>query len=94
MEINKDLVKKISKLSQLKIKDLDEFTEEFSKIVTYFEKLDKFKEYENHFPLVNPIENNLTLREDMPKEGLEKERILNSSSTVKDDHFEVPKIIK
>ncbi len=94
MEISRELIEKISKLARLKIENLDEFSEEFLKIINYFKKLDEFENIENYEPLSNPIKNNLTLREDVIGENLSREDVLKGSQTIKDDHFEVPKIIK
>ena len=93
MEISKELVIKISNLSRLEIEDVDKFTEEFKEIVKYFEILDNFKGIKELSPLVNPTQNTLRLREDIVKEGLNREEVLKGSNTIKENHFEVPKII-
>ncbi len=94
MEISKEMIKKIADLARLEIENLDKFRGEFEEILKYFEKIDNFPKYEDLPPLVNPVSNKLRLREDIvEKEKEEKTSYLKGSKTIKEDHFQVPKII-
>ena len=95
MEIDKKLVKKIASLSKIKVKDdqVDKFSNELSKIITWVEKLNEV-ETENVIPITNPSDIKIPFREDKVDGGKIEEKILKNAPEKKGGYFIVPKVIE
>ena len=95
MEIDKKLVKKIASLSKINVKDdqVDKFSNELSKIITWVEKLNEV-ETENVIPITNPSDIKIPFREDKVDDGKIEEKILKNAPEKKGGYFIVPKVIE
>ena len=95
MEIDKTLVKKIASLSKIKIKDdqVDKFSNELSKIITWIDKLNEVKT-DNVTPVTNPSDIKIPIRDDKVNDGKIKEKILKNAPETKGGYFIVPKVIE
>ena len=95
MTINKEAVKKISKLSR--IASNDEFeTSMIKDLNTILKFVDQLNEVDtkNIEPLSSVVEQKLFQREDMVKKMNEKEEILKNSPSKNENYFVVPKVIE
>ena len=95
MEIDKKLVKKIASLSKIKIKDdqVDKFSNELSKIITWIDKLNEVKT-DNVTPVTNPSNIKIPIRDDKVNDGKIKEKILKNAPETKGGYFIVPKVVE
>ena len=95
MEIDKKLVKKIASLSKIKIKDdqVDKFSNELSKIITWIDKLNEVKT-DNVTPVTNPSDIKIPIRDDKVNDGKIKEKILKNAPETKGGYFIVPKVVE
>ena len=95
MTINKEAVKKISKLSR--ISSNDEFeTSMIKDLNTILKFVDQLNEVDtkNIEPLSSVVEQKLFQREDVVKKMNEKEEILKNSPHKNENYFVVPKVIE
>ena len=95
MTINKEAVKKISKLSR--IASNDEFeTSMIKDLNTILKFVDQLNEVDtkNIEPLSSVVEQKLFQREDVVKKMNEKEEILKNSPNKNENYFVVPKVIE
>ena len=95
MTINKEAVKKISKLSR--IASNDEFeTSMIKDLNTILKFVDQLNEVDtkNIEPLSSVVEQKLFQREDVVKKMSEKEEILKNSPHKNENYFVVPKVIE
>ncbi|MDB4023259.1 Asp-tRNA(Asn)/Glu-tRNA(Gln) amidotransferase subunit GatC [Pelagibacteraceae bacterium] len=95
MTINKEAVKKISKLSR--IASNDEFETSMIKDLNIILKfVDQLNEVDtkNIEPLSSVVEQKLFQREDVVKKMNEKEEILKNSPNKNENYFVVPKVIE
>ena len=95
MTINKEAVKKISKLSR--IASNDEFeTSMIKDLNTILKFVDQLNEVDtkNIEPLSSVVEQKLFQREDVVKKINEKEEILKNSPNKNENYFVVPKVIE
>lgn len=95
MTINKEAVKKISKLSR--IASNDEFeTSMIKDLNTILKFVDQLNEVDtkNIEPLSSVVEQKLFQREDVVKKMNEKEEILKNSPSKNENYFVVPKVIE
>ena len=95
MTINKEAVKKISKLSR--IASNDEFeTSMIKDLNTILKFVDQLNEVDtkNIEPLSSVVEQKLFQREDVVKKMNEKEEILKNSPHKNENYFVVPKVIE
>ena len=95
MEIDKKLVKKIASLSKIKVKDdqVDKFSNELSKIITWIDKLNEVKT-DNVTPVTNPSDIKIPIRDDKVNDGKIKEKILKNAPETKGGYFIVPKVVE
>ena len=94
MTINKEAVKKISKLSR--IASNDEFeTSMIKDLNTILKFVDQLNEVDTKDiePLSSVVEQKLFQREDIVKKMNEKEEILKNSPNKNENYFVVPKVI-
>jgi|TARA_B110000444_G_scaffold157487_1_gene147241 aspartyl-tRNA(Asn)/glutamyl-tRNA(Gln) amidotransferase subunit C len=95
MTINKEAVKKISKLSR--IASNDEFeTSMIKDLNTILKFVDQLNEVDTKGiePLSSVVEQKLFQREDVVKKMNEKEEILKNSPNKNENYFVVPKVIE
>jgi len=95
MTINKEAVKKISKLSR--ISSNDEFeTSMIKDLNTILKFVDQLNEVDTKDiePLSSVVEQKLFQREDVVKKMNEKEEILKNSPHKNENYFVVPKVIE
>ncbi|MBT5899444.1 MAG: Asp-tRNA(Asn)/Glu-tRNA(Gln) amidotransferase subunit GatC [Pelagibacteraceae bacterium] len=95
MTINKEAVKKISKLSR--IASNDEFeTSMIKDLNTILKFVDQLNEVDTKDiePLSSVVEQKLFQREDVVKKMNEKEEILKNSPNKNENYFVVPKVIE
>jgi aspartyl-tRNA(Asn)/glutamyl-tRNA(Gln) amidotransferase subunit C len=95
MTINKEAVKKISKLSR--IASNDEFeTSMIKDLNTILKFVDQLNEVDTKGiePLSSVVEQKLFQREDVVKKMNEKEEILKNSPHKNENYFVVPKVIE
>jgi len=95
MTINKEAVKKISKLSRIASNDEFETSmiKDLNAILKFVDQLNEVdtKDIE---PLSSVVEQKLFQREDIVKKMNEKEEILKNSPNKNENYFVVPKVIE
>ena len=95
MTINKEAVKKISKLSRIASNDEFEtcMIKDLNTILKFVDQLNEVdtKDIE---PLSSVVEQKLFQREDIVKKMNEKEEILKNSPNKNENYFVVPKVIE
>lgn len=93
--ISREDVKHMADLAKLKFseKELDDFTGKFSEILSYVEQLNEV-DTENVEPTYQANEHYQTLREDVSKEGLTKEEVLENSPETQYGYFKVLRIVE
>lgn len=92
MEINKELIEKVAKVSRLKLteKEVKEFQPQFNEIIKFFSILDE-ADTKNVKPSFQPIEIKNVLREDkIIQKDLD---LLSNTKHKKDNFFTAPKTI-
>jgi aspartyl-tRNA(Asn)/glutamyl-tRNA(Gln) amidotransferase subunit C len=95
MLVTKKDVEKISELARLKFNEteLENFTEEMNKILSYVEKLNEL-DTENVEPLSHPNETINVFRNDELKQSISTEDALKNAPDKDDKFFKVPKVIQ
>ncbi len=94
MSVTKKDVEKIAELTRLKFNEneLDSFTDEMNKILSYVEKLNELNT-ENVEPLSHPNEDSNVFRDDVLKPSISTEEALKNAPDRDDKFFKVPKVI-
>ncbi|MCD6413569.1 MAG: Asp-tRNA(Asn)/Glu-tRNA(Gln) amidotransferase subunit GatC [Elusimicrobia bacterium] len=91
--MDRDGILRIAKLARLEIEDgkIEKFTEEFNKILSYFEKLGEVNTKD-----ISPflLKNENVLREDEVIRFKDRDRILGNAPDRQDDFFKVKKVIE
>ena len=95
MSINKETVKKISKLSRIASNEQFEesMIKDLNSILTFVEQLNELN-IKNIEPLSSVVEQKLFQREDLVKIMNEKEDVLKNSPHKNENYFVVPKVIE
>jgi len=95
MSINKETVKKISKLSRIASNEQfeDSMIKDLNSILTFVEQLNELN-IKNIEPLSSVVEQKLFQREDVVKIMNEKKDILKNSPHKNENYFVVPKVIE
>ena len=95
MSINKETVKKISKLSRIASNEQfeDSMIKDLNSILTFVEQLNELN-IKNIEPLSSVVEQKLFQREDIVKIMNEKEDVLKNSPHKNENYFVVPKVIE
>jgi len=95
MSINKETVKKISKLSRIASNEQfeDSMIKDLNSILTFVEQLNELN-IKNIEPLSSVVEQKLFQREDLVKIMNEKEDVLKNSPHKNENYFVVPKVIE
>ncbi len=92
--ITKEQVEHIASLAKLKFSEaeLDEFTNKFSDIVKYVEKLDEV-DISNVEPTYQVYDYNQKFRKDIVKEGLSREEVLQNTTEKQYGYFKLFNIL-
>jgi len=95
MSINKETVKKISKLSRIASNEQfeDSMIKDLNSILTFVEQLNELN-IKNIEPLSSVVEQKLFQREDLVKIMNEKKDVLKNSPHKNENYFVVPKVIE
>ena len=95
MPINKETVKKISKLSRIASNEQfeDSMIKDLNSILTFVEQLNELN-IKNIEPLSSVVEQKLFQREDVVKIMNEKKDVLKNSPHKNENYFVVPKVIE
>ena len=95
MSINKDKIKKISKLARISVDDkkIDDLTKDLSSIFKFIEQLNELNT-EQVKPLSSILNEPLRVRKDEIKDGKIREKILENSPQKNEEFFVVPKVIE
>ena len=95
MTINKEVVKKISKLSRIASNDEFETSmiKDLNSILKFVDQLNEL-DIKNVEPLSSVVEQKLFQREDIVKKTNEKKDILKNSPIKNENYFVVPKVIE
>jgi len=95
MSINKETVKKISKLSRIASNEqFEEFMiKDLNSILTFVEQLNEL-DIKNIEPLSSVVEQKLFQRDDVVRIINDKEDILKNSPDKNENYFVVPKVIE
>ena len=95
MSINKETVKKISKLSRIASNEQfeDSMIKDLNSILKFVEQLNELN-IKNIEPLSSVVEQKLFQREDVVKIMNEKEDVLKNSPNKNENYFVVPKVIE
>ena len=95
MSINKETVKKISKLSRIASNEQfeDSMIKDLNSILTFVEQLNGLN-IKNIEPLSSVVEQKLFQREDVVKIMNEKKDVLKNSPHKNENYFVVPKVIE
>jgi aspartyl-tRNA(Asn)/glutamyl-tRNA(Gln) amidotransferase subunit C len=95
LTINKEVVKKISKLSRIASNDEFETSmiKDLNSILKFVDQLNEL-DIKNVEPLSSVVEQKLFQREDIVKKTNEKEDILKNSPIKNENYFVVPKVIE
>jgi aspartyl-tRNA(Asn)/glutamyl-tRNA(Gln) amidotransferase subunit C len=95
MSINKETVKKISKLSRIASNEQfeDSMIKDLNSILTFVEQLNELN-IKNIEPLSSVVEQKLFQREDVVKIMNKKEDVLKNSPHKNENYFVVPKVIE
>ncbi|MGL5899326.1 MAG: Asp-tRNA(Asn)/Glu-tRNA(Gln) amidotransferase subunit GatC [Lactobacillaceae bacterium] len=93
--VTKEEVKKIATLAKLKYsdKELEKFSDQFQKIINYFDTLAKV-DTKGVKPTYQSNDLNNIFRDDIPIVSQEREALLKNAPTVKNNLIEVPAIIE
>lgn len=94
MAITIEDVDKIAKLAKLSFTDEEKqkFTEQLSQIISYVEKLNEL-DIENIPPTYHVLEVNNVFREDVVRQSMSQEKVLQNAPESKNGYFSVPKVI-
>lgn len=96
MSIDKDVVKRLSHLSRLKIpeENMDEMVTEITKIIGWVEQLQDV-DTANVLPMNSVVEEmKLPEREDVVTEGNIRDQVLANAPDAMDGYFLVPKMVE
>lgn len=95
MSINKETVKKISKLSRIASNEQfeDSMIKDLNSILKFVEQLNELN-IKNIEPLSSVVEQKLFQREDVVKIMNEKKDVLKNSPDKNENYFVVPKVIE
>lgn len=94
MQLTREDVQKVAALARLEFSsaELDDFTEQLGKIVTFVEQLDEVAT-EGVQPLAHPLEIHSALRRDECRAGLSRAAALANSPNHDDECFLVPPVM-
>ncbi|GAB6184099.1 Asp-tRNA(Asn)/Glu-tRNA(Gln) amidotransferase subunit GatC [Thermodesulfovibrio hydrogeniphilus] len=95
MKISKEMVKHISLLSRLELKEdeIEMYQEQLSRILDYVEKLNEVNTTDVE-PTSHVLSLNNVFREDIVKPSISREEALKNAPDATDKFFRVPKIIE
>ncbi len=92
MEITREIVERTAELSCLRFDNVEEFIEEFDKIVAFVEQIQELK-LEDVQPLYWPGSQSCSEREDKIIPPLSRKEALDPAEETIDEFFQVPRIL-
>ena len=95
MSFSNDDVKKVAKLSRIRIDDkqLEQYTNDMQKVLGFMEQLNELNT-DNVEPMANPLDGVQVLRNDEIKDGGYPETIVNNATDDTMNFFTVPKVVE
>lgn len=95
MSINKDTIKKISKLARISVtnEETDRLVKDLNSIIKFVEQLKELNT-DKITPIVSVSDQALTMNKDEIKKINEKEEILKNASEKNSNYYIVPKVIE
>ena len=95
MDINKEIIDRLSELSKLDFdpSEKENIKNDLNRILSYFEKLNEVNT-DGVEPLIFMSENVNLLREDEPEQAYSKKDALKNAPAKDSDYFRVPKFIE
>ncbi len=95
MSFSNDDVKKVAKLSRIRIDDkqLEQYTNDIQKVLGFMEQLNELNT-DNVKPMANPLDGVQVLRNDEIKDGGYPETIVNNATDDTMNFFTVPKVVE
>ena len=95
MSFSNDDVKKVAKLSRIRIDDkqLEQYTNDIQKVLGFMEQLNELNT-DNVEPMANPLDGVQFLRNDEIKDGGYPETIVNNATDDTMNFFTVPKVVE
>ncbi|MFL2659908.1 MAG: Asp-tRNA(Asn)/Glu-tRNA(Gln) amidotransferase subunit GatC [Alphaproteobacteria bacterium] len=95
MSFSNDDVKKVAKLSRIRIDDkqLEQYTNDIQKVLGFMEQLNELNT-DNVEPMANPLDGVQVLRNDEIKDGGYPENIVNNATDDTMNFFTVPKVVE
>ncbi|MDG1154045.1 MAG: Asp-tRNA(Asn)/Glu-tRNA(Gln) amidotransferase subunit GatC [Alphaproteobacteria bacterium] len=95
MSFSNDDVKKVAKLSRIRIDDkqLEQYTNDIQKVLGFMEQLNELNT-DNVEPMANPLDGVQVLRNDEIKDGGYPETIVNNATDDTMNFFTVPKVVE
>ena len=95
MSVTQKDVEYIAKLAKLKLNkdELENYTKDMNEILEYIDKLNEL-DTEKIEPLSHPLGTKNVLREDIPRQSIEREKALKNAPKATHEFFKVPKVIK
>ena len=94
MQINEETIKKIAKLSRIKVADEDvpKYADELTKILDWVEQLDEL-DVSDVAPMASVVHDELPMREDKITDGGKTKQVLSNAPESEFDCFIVPKVV-
>ena len=95
MSIDKNKVKKVAKLSRIRLDEnkLDLLSKDLASILNFVDQLNKLNT-DKIEPLTSILEKTLEVRDDEVKDGKIRDQILKNSPEKNEEFFIVPKVIE
>ena len=95
MSFSNDDVKKVAKLSRIRIDDkqLEQYKNDIQKVLGFMEQLNELNT-DNVEPMANPLDGVQVLRNDEIKDGGYPETIVNNATDDTMNFFTVPKVVE
>ena len=95
MSFSNDDVKKVAKLSRIRVDDnqLKQYTNDIQKVLGFMEQLNELNT-DNIEPMANPLDGIQVLRNDEIKDGGYPEIIVNNATDDTMNFFSVPKVVE
>jgi aspartyl-tRNA(Asn)/glutamyl-tRNA(Gln) amidotransferase subunit C len=95
MEITREVIQHVAKLSRLKLseEELIRFTDEFKSILRYVEKLNEL-DTSNERPTDHIFDVKNVFREDVVQSSFDRDKLLENAPTKSNGYFHVPKVVE
>lgn len=95
MEINDELIDKLSALSRLEFKgeERDQIKEDLTKMLSFVDKLSNVNT-EGVEPLIYMTDEESVMRDDLAERPISKQEALTNAPLADSDYFKVPKVLQ